>query len=199
MSDDIEARLGGLTDKFSLGYYPYYRELLGGKQDASILEVGTAYGGSLLMWHELAPQGYIAGVNDRDDVDWPDWAEKIICDQADPDLPEMLRPVTFDLIVDDASHMGGKSRETFKLLWPLVKPGGWYVLEDWPVGMHTSPYFPAYEGNTMLKLAQSFLEFIAPDRQLRDMGGVVVHKGAQGTASEIRYRYGMAMMRKNEA
>lgn len=193
----IEARLGTLTDKFSLGYYPVYKELLAGKEDASVLEIGTAYGGSLKMWHELVPQGYIVGVSNHAPVEEPAWAMQLNADQADPNLPELLDYKKFDLIVDDASHMGSKSRETFKLLWPLVRPGGWYVLEDWSVGMHTSPYFPAYEGNSMLKLAQSFIEHIAPDDDLADMGGTAIPRGERNTASEVRYRYGMAMLRKN--
>jgi hypothetical protein len=186
-----------LTDKYSLGYAPVYQELLAGRKDAAVLEVGIMYGGSLLLWHDLTT-GPVVGINDRDVANWPDWAGKIISDQANPHLPELLDYQKFDLIVDDASHMGSKSRATFALLWPLVKPGGWYVLEDWSVGMPSSPYFPGYEGNSMLKLAQSFVEYVAPDQERVDMGGVRLHKGEDGTASEARYRFGMAMLRKNE-
>ncbi len=35
------------------------------------------------------------------------------------------------MIVDDASHIGRLTAATYALLWPLVKPGGYYVVEDW--------------------------------------------------------------------
>ena len=187
------------TDKHSLGYYPVYAELLSGRYQASVLEIGVAHGGSLYMWRGLSPEGHIVGVNDHGFGDWPEGAGKIITDQADPHLPELLNYERFDLIVDDASHMGSKSRATFALLWPLVKPGGWYVLEDWSVGLVSSPYFPMYEGNSMLRLAQSFIEGIAPEGELEDMGGVHIPAGGPEAATEVRYRYGMAMLQKNGA
>ena len=36
----------------------------------------------------------------------------------------------YDLIVDDASHKAKHQVIGFDLYWPLVKPGGWYVVED---------------------------------------------------------------------
>lgn len=36
-----------------------------------------------------------------------------------------------DLIIDDASHMYRNSRRTFEIAFPLLRPGGIYVIEDW--------------------------------------------------------------------
>lgn len=36
-----------------------------------------------------------------------------------------------DLIVDDASHQYELSRRTFEITYPLLRPGGLYVIEDW--------------------------------------------------------------------
>lgn len=36
-----------------------------------------------------------------------------------------------DLIVDDASHFLDETTRSFEILWPRLKPGGWYVIEDW--------------------------------------------------------------------
>jgi predicted O-methyltransferase YrrM len=38
-----------------------------------------------------------------------------------------------DLVVDDASHLLGPTRASFEALFPLVRPGGWYLVEDWAV------------------------------------------------------------------
>jgi Methyltransferase domain len=36
-----------------------------------------------------------------------------------------------DFVVDDASHLVGPTRASFNLLFPRLRPGGVYVIEDW--------------------------------------------------------------------
>jgi hypothetical protein len=36
-----------------------------------------------------------------------------------------------DLVVDDASHTYEGTKASFKFLFPLLRPGGIYVIEDW--------------------------------------------------------------------
>jgi SAM-dependent methyltransferase len=36
-----------------------------------------------------------------------------------------------DVIIDDASHLYAESRRTFEIAFPLLRPGGIYVIEDW--------------------------------------------------------------------
>lgn len=36
-----------------------------------------------------------------------------------------------DLVIDDASHMLGPTRATFDMLFPRLRPGGRYLIEDW--------------------------------------------------------------------
>ena len=38
--------------------------------------------------------------------------------------------LAFDIIVDDASHWNEQQPATLRQLFPLVKPGGYYVIED---------------------------------------------------------------------
>ena len=37
-----------------------------------------------------------------------------------------------DLVVDDASHFLDETRSSFNALFPFLRPGGAYVIEDWP-------------------------------------------------------------------
>jgi predicted O-methyltransferase YrrM len=37
-----------------------------------------------------------------------------------------------DLVIDDASHYLVETRASFEVLFPRVKPGGLYIIEDWP-------------------------------------------------------------------
>ncbi len=36
-----------------------------------------------------------------------------------------------DLVVDDASHFYRETRASFETLFPLLRPGGLYIIEDW--------------------------------------------------------------------
>jgi len=63
--------------------------------------------------------------------------------QADEDFLEHLHRHTgdFDVIVDDASHVSSLTIRSFEILWPFLKPGGVYVVED----LHSS-YHDYYFG-----------------------------------------------------
>ena len=52
---------------------------------------------------------------------------------GDHDLSEL------DLVIDDASHSFGPTLASFAGLFPKVRPGGFYVIEDWS-WPHRDPY-----------------------------------------------------------
>jgi predicted O-methyltransferase YrrM len=57
-------------------------------------------------------------------------------DQADRERVTEILAVEFgdeplDLVIDDASHLLGPTRVSFELLFPRVRPGGLYLIEDW--------------------------------------------------------------------
>lgn len=171
------------TDKVEWGYVPAYEAIareLG--PAARVCEIGVYLGGSLQLWQRLFPKGLVVGVDHDGDAHWPDGTVRVVADQTDIALPLVLSRISgvYDLIIDDASHDGAKSRQTFELLWPLVTPGGYYVLEDWQVGFPdwtgVGPYQPG-----MLALAHSFL-------------GLLEH--SDGPAERIVYRYGQALIQR---
>jgi 8-demethyl-8-alpha-L-rhamnosyltetracenomycin-C 2'-O-methyltransferase/8-demethyl-8-(2-methoxy-alpha-L-rhamnosyl)tetracenomycin-C 3'-O-methyltransferase len=171
------------TDKVTLGYLPTYLRLASQIGTAGrVCEVGVQHGESLQLWQALFPAGLIVGVDEDADAVWPAETVRVVACQDDETLPAQLRGFApeYDLIVDDASHVGELSGRTWRLLWPLVAPGGWYVLEDWQVGFDSWPGFD----RSMFEFAQAFLT------QLEYPGG---------DAESIEYRYGMAMMRKRRA
>lgn len=88
--------------------------------------------GSLFAWSELYPNCKILGV-DRD----PDrmFAEgnirTVLADQENADSLEALsHTISPDVIIDDASHVFENSIRTFNALFPKLKPGGVYLIED---------------------------------------------------------------------
>jgi hypothetical protein len=174
---------GFATDKISHGYLPTYTHIartLG--PAARICELGVWNGGSLDMWRSLFPEATIAGVDNDPEAYWPDDAIKIAMNQDDPGLARVLdsHEGGWDLIVDDASHDGKLTRAALDNLWPLVSPGGFYVIEDWFTGFDC---FPDYDEG-MLELARSLVDRLDP------------HYPGGRDLESIEYRHGMAIMRK---
>lgn len=46
-------------------------------------------------------------------------------------VAEVFGSTPIDLVVDDASHRFTESRASFEILFPHLRPGGHYVIEDW--------------------------------------------------------------------
>lgn len=122
-----------ITDKIPLGfmdvYTPIAREL---GPAANVCELGVAYGGSLELWQHIFTEGTIAGVDNYPDAIWAEGTIKIVCDQADPGLPGILskHKAKWDLIIDDASHQADLTTASLNNLWSLVRPGGYYCIEN---------------------------------------------------------------------
>jgi hypothetical protein len=87
-------------------------------------------GHGLALFQALFPIGEVTGVDRDTRWHWPEGVRQVVAEQTDPRLPELLGG-PFDLIADDASHIGSQTGHTFAMLWPLVAPGGYYVIEDW--------------------------------------------------------------------
>jgi hypothetical protein len=147
------------TDKSSSGhgYTRLYRRHLGPRRRAvrSVIEIGvggmtssdgyetTAGGQSLRMWSRYLPKAMIVGIDlHPKEVSGP----RIRFEQGDQSDEAFLSLLVqkygpFDLVIDDGSHIGRHITASFKALWPAVKPGGLYVIEDLQVA-----YRPHWEG-----------------------------------------------------
>jgi hypothetical protein len=141
------------TDKYGEhDYTPVYQELMRpwrGKP-VRLLEVGvggysgTLGGESLRMWESYFRRGRIYGIDLYDKSALSGGRVKVFqCSQVDaPQLSTLARELgPFDFIIDDGSHMNAHQIETFGILWPHLKDGGAYVVED----TQTS-YWPSYGG-----------------------------------------------------
>lgn len=78
---------------------------------------------------------------------------KLGVNQADRRTLTMLLEKTFegrglDLVVDDASHLYFESRESFRILFPHMRPGGLYVIEDWGWAHWQGEYWQVQRGGT---------------------------------------------------
>lgn len=126
------------TDK-AIEYIRVYDELFWDKRDEikSILEIGVLRGGSLRLWHDYFPTAKICGLDNQDIL--PNLLRERIqqfrLDQTDvAPLKYFFSGMTFDVIIDDGCHLGSAIKTSMEALWPMVKPGGYYIIEDWGVG-----------------------------------------------------------------
>jgi hypothetical protein len=113
-----------------------------------MLEIGLWDGGSAAFWFEhLQPERLVAiDLQDREDspyfrryVTANGLEERVLTrwrtDQADR---AALREIVardlggeLDLVIDDGSHLDVPTRASFEALFPLLPPGGLYIVEDW--------------------------------------------------------------------
>jgi hypothetical protein len=125
--------------------------------DVNIVEFGVSHGGSLEMWRDyFGPKARITGV----DVDprcahlGGDQIDVVIGDQQDRGflglLADKLGPI--DIVIEDGGHTMGQQLATFEGLWPRVRDGGVFLIED----LHTS-YWRRYGGG--YKRPGTFIEY----------------------------------------
>jgi hypothetical protein len=143
------------TDKAGDYLANYVREFAHlADEPLSLLELGVREGASLLLWRDMFPRAQIAGLDINpmslsDDSGRVHAYQGLQQDRAILDrIASEVAPEGFDVIVDDASHLGRLTAASFGHLFPNhLKPGGIYVIEDWGTGYW--PNFPdgkAYGG-----------------------------------------------------
>ncbi len=128
----------------------WYEQFLRDLAPQRMIEVGMWDGASMALCAELVHPRLLVGIDNRE-VPSSALHEFIAhrrlegsvrpyygVDQADT---RRLGEIVFgefgdekvDLIVDDASHLLEPTRITFNRLFPRLRPGGVYVIEDWPM------------------------------------------------------------------
>jgi FtsJ-like methyltransferase len=106
-------------------------------QPIALLELGVYRGASLRIWRDYFPRSAIVGI-DIEPIRLPDLPNVHIVqgDQADPETLDRATAAIggsqFDIIIDDASHVGVKSKGSFAHLFIHgLKPSGLYFVEDY--------------------------------------------------------------------
>jgi SAM-dependent methyltransferase len=144
---DVAARFEDGTDlgsKFSVsGLYDLYESYLRGLTDRPItlLELGVHGGTSLKTFASYFPKGKIIGMDIKNDqLDFTGFPN-IVFARGDQRKAEELdaicaahAPDGLDVIIDDASHYGAWSLASYMALFPHLKAGGLYFIEDWTTG-----------------------------------------------------------------
>ena len=138
-------------------YHRHFEQFRG--KSVVVVEFGVSQGGSLQMWRDyFGDQATIYGVDIDErcaDLGGPG-THILIGDQEDR---EFLRSVgertgPIDVLIEDGGHTMGQQLATFEEMYPLVKEGGVFLIED----LHTS-YWEDYGGgyrrpNTFMRRAK---------------------------------------------
>ncbi len=99
----------------------------------SLLEIGIMRGGSLRLWRDYFQQGLIYGLDACEECLFLE--DRITTFLGRQENPSILNKIVkqsgpLDIIIDDGGHCGTQHVASFEVLWPHVKPGGWYCIED---------------------------------------------------------------------
>jgi len=124
----------------------------------NLFELGIYGGGSIAFWNELfSPEKHIGiDLNEKNENSYltnyfenRKGSNHIIktfggVNQADSkkllDLYKSEFQGPLDLVIDDASHLYGPTKISFETLFPLLRKGGLYIIEDWAWG-HWEDFF----------------------------------------------------------
>jgi demethylmacrocin O-methyltransferase len=162
-------------------YTPHYQRYLEPLRDrqVTVLEIGVGGyddpdlgGASLRMWKHYFWRGQVYGLDiyPKHGITEPR-LRTIQGDQGDADALAGIakRYGPFDVVIDDGSHFSEHVRTSFATLFPLLRPGGRYVIEDMQSG-----YWPGWGGSTDLDspatpmgLVKSLLDGLNHQEQIR--------------------------------
>jgi predicted O-methyltransferase YrrM len=170
----------------------------------SILELGMWDGGSVAFWNLcLSPEMHVgADIQDRADseyfrrfVESRDASDRVKThwqvDQADS---VTMRSIidgdlggSLDLVLDDASHRYAATKASFETIFPRLRPGGLYIIEDWAWGHWRDFQSPDH----FLAKEQSLTDLI---RELTEVVGSTVD-----VISDLRIYHGFAVVQRGDA
>lgn len=171
-------------DRNLIGHYERFFADYPGLQPSRCLELGIWKGGSAVFWSEvLKPEKYVAlDIQDKDDS--PDFTayreERGLTDRVktywrtdqadtaavDAILRRDFGEASLDFVIDDASHAYAPTRRSFEYIFPRVRHGGVYIIEDWAWLLspeHRAHFPPEERGLFQLVSDLTLLMALQPD------------------------------------
>ena len=131
-------KTGKLSDKWE-SYLNYYDQLFDGLSDTplTLLEIGVQNRGSLNTWAQYFSNAQKIVGCDIDEkcksLVYEDQRIHVVVGDANSEAANtQIRNISdaFDIVIDDGSHISGDILNSFLIYFPLVRPGGIYIIED---------------------------------------------------------------------
>jgi len=204
---ELAARFG--SDKWGGRWYtPHYQKHFEPYRElpVKVLEIGIggydaidAGGESLRMWKHYFRRGLIYGLDIFEKTGVEESRIQVVQgDQGDEafldSLGRELGP--FDIIIDDGSHMSHHVLASFNALFPHIKPGGIYVVEDL-----ATAYWPAWGGATdpsaqykSIELIKNLLDGLHHLEQIRN--GDAQPSMTESTVTGVHMYHNLALIEK---
>jgi trans-aconitate methyltransferase len=129
-------KYGGKNELEAHSYISHYYEnkLLPLKEKTkTVVEIGVFTGSSMKLWHDYFLDAIIYGVDKK-----PRWNIdkeynnrcKVITGNSDDISTYKEIPNDIDIVIDDGSHKLADQIKSFSILFPKLKKGGLYIIED---------------------------------------------------------------------
>ena len=117
--------------------YPKYIPQFSESKQLLLIEIGVYHCDSMRMWNEYNPELQIVGLDiDKDILNYYPEEDKdkyslYIGNATDSEfINKVLEDNLPDFIIDDGSHNYMDILSSFRLLYPKLKEGGYYFIED---------------------------------------------------------------------
>ena len=181
----------------------------------TVLEIGVHAGSSLLMWKDYFSNATIYGMDIKPNINTKRLSVGgVHVFQGDQNevgqLEDVMRCIRepLDLVIDDGSHENESQLISFETLWPHVRPGGFYIIEDvccsyWPQFGNKYPPNPTATISEMLKLVHdvNFRGFKVGKNKHRDATYLLKNKndmpkGMYTDIEEIIFANSTVLLRK---
>lgn len=131
----------GCNDKGGIHTYleTYDRLFAPFRNGCTMMEIGLAMGDSLKLWDEyfyidtnMHPETHIWGIDISVVFERSYYKNDVLILEGDATDPVFISSLnsTFDIIIDDGSHMEADQIKTFNLLKSKMNKGGIYIIED---------------------------------------------------------------------
>jgi len=165
------------------GFLEHYLDLQG-KGISKVLELGVYQGGSFVFLDRLLRPDRISAIElsvkpipaldeyVRQNAD----RARLHCGTSQDDVAALERIVeedfegSIDLVIDDASHFYEPTKTSFKTLFPKLRPGGIYIIEDcfWSFEQsYQDPGHPWFSQPSLANILNDFAEELAINNAVR--------------------------------
>ena len=186
----------------------YYSSLIPRDRDVWIFEIGVFEAGSALALAAMHPNVHVIGIDFTNKPHLDDVIKSLgfedrvkifhSVDQKDESkileiFSKSLKNNLIDLVIDDGSHMYVETKESFEFVFPFVKEGGYYVIENWNWA-HYSGVYQSSKWNDKPALTNLIFELIMVhgtdsslirDIYIRDISFVLQKGDCKGETSRL--------------
>lgn len=146
--DDLANKYG--TDKGSNwhNFANLYEEIILPFYDTikGVIEIGVFKGQSLKMWEEYFPEAIIVGIDKNLKQEVKSEGRIKVIEGSQDSQKTLSKAVSLldgnlNLVIDDGSHINKLTISSYEYLFPLMNPGGIYIIEDSNAASNVGKYY----------------------------------------------------------